>query len=71
MAETSIQRARRLAREKRERDEAAAKAAAKKPAEKPKKEGFFSAFRGRGESIDSAVEAAEGSNQERDAKDKQ
>jgi len=65
MAESSIQRARRLARERREREEAeaallAAEAAKPEAEEEVEESGFFSSFFGRGESIDSAVEAAQG-----------
>ena len=64
MAETSIQKARRLAREKREAREAAeaaaAAAAAKAPAAKePESPGFFASFFGRAETVDEAVAAAQ------------
>lgn len=74
VAESSIAKAARVAREKRKAREAAEKAAAKKPEEKKepeKAEGFFASFFNRADTIDSAVDAATGTNQERDAKDKQ
>ena len=63
MAETSIQKAARLARENRARKDAeaaAAAAAAKAPAKKaPESTGFFSSFFGRGKTVDEAVAAAQ------------
>lgn len=64
MAETSIQKARRLARESREareRAEAAeAEARAEAEKEEPEEEGFFSSFFGRGDTIDDAIDKATG-----------
>ncbi len=63
MPETSIARARRLAREKREAEEAAiaqakaeAAAAAEAEAEAESEGGFFSSFFGRDDAIEAAVE---------------
>lgn len=59
MSETSIARARRLAREKREAEEDRKRREAEKkeaPPAKKEEKGFFDSFFNRGEAIDEAVE---------------
>lgn len=73
MAETSIQAARRKAREKREAAEraaaekAAADSAAKSTDDKEEEKGFFDSFFNRGDAIDDAVEGRKREGQSTDS----